>query len=404
MRLHPKLFAALLLTGGLLAQQRGASEPKVAGRLEAKDGIDVLYLHGTVEERGFAEGYLCAERIRALFRGVALSEKVVPSPGLWSLLVVPRVAQMVDVPPWVGTWAEAVIDGIEAKDGDLLEIPELNREIQPIDLVACAALPDFLGLACSSFAAWGDDVDGDGPLIGRNLDYFATDELLRQTMVIVHAPRPGRAGWVSIGWPGIAGCLTGVSEHGVGVAIHDVPADAIDGSKITPRPLALQELIERFVPGEAPAEEAAAILRGFRYGMGGNFLVGWRRDGDRGAGGAVFEVWPAAELADGVVVRGATDGHDFVVCTNHHRARIEPEKRCWRYFALHDALGAAADPLSMADARAMIRKSEVPATLYQSVIDLETGELALRLRRVPREDRWSEVAGWDADALLRAVD
>jgi hypothetical protein len=402
---RPSIFLSLLLAAApVLAQSaRVAAEPRLTGSLRTADGIDVLYLHGSLEERGFTEGYLTADRIVKLFRDFALSDRVIPNPGLWNLLVVPRTRKLVEVPDWVRPWAAALLEGIEARDADLLEIPELNRDLGVDDLVACATLPDFLGLACSSFVAWGDRVAGAGPLVGRNLDYFATDELLKQTMVIVRAPREGRAGWVSIGWPGIAGCLTGISEHGVSAAIHDVPAKAVQGTKITPRPLALQELIETFAPAEAPAEEAAAILRRFRYGMGGNFMVGWKAGAAHGPGGAVYEVWPSQEVGQGVTPRGPAEGQTWVSCSNHHRARVEPEQRCWRYLALYDGVKEAETPLDLAGARALIRESEVKGTLYQVSADLATGELALRLRRKPREDEFSEVASWNAYALLRAV-
>src|SRR5690606_12857280 len=102
-------------------------------------------------------------------------------------------------------------------------------------------------------------------------------------------------------------------------------AKALPGTKITPRPVALQELIETFEPAAKPADEAAAILRRFRYGLGGNFMLGWRARGELRAGAAVFEVWPAEELADGVTVRLPADGDDFVACSNHHRERIAPQ-------------------------------------------------------------------------------
>lgn len=404
---RPAFLASLLLGVAMALPAQSAivaapATPKLSGTLRTRDHVEVLSLHGSVEERGFTEGYLTAERIRALFRDFALSPRVVPQPGLWNLVVVPRTRQRLDLPAWVRPWCDAVIAGIEARDPDLLEIPELNRDLDADDLVACATLPDFMGLACSSFVAWGDRIDGAGPMVGRNLDYLATAELLKQTMVIVNAPREGRAGWVSIGWPGIAGCLTGISEHGVSVAIHDVPAHAIAGSKVTPRPVALQELIETFVPAADPAAEGAEILRTFRYGMGGNVMVGWRgRDGGPGPGGAVYELWPAAELADGVTVRGPDSGRSFVTCSNHHRLRVEPEQKCWRYDALSDGVAGLDAPLDLARATATIRQAEVKGTLYQVVADLGRMEVALRLRRVPREDQWDVVGRWSVSELLR---
>ena len=397
------LTLVLAFATALTAQDAESTAPAICGELTQRDDIDVLTLHGSLVEQGFAEGYLTAERIHDLFRHFALSDRVLPAPVLWSVLVVPRTAKRLELPPWVRPWCEAVLAGIEARDADLLEIPELKRELTVDDLVACAALPDFIGLACSSFVAFGEAVDGEGPVAARNLDYRSTPELLRHTMVIVRGPRDGRAGWVSIGWPGIAGCLTGVSERGVFAAIHDVRAKALPDLRITPRPIALQELIETLEPREAPPDEAAAILRRFRYGLGGNFMLAWRGRSAARAGAAVFEVWPAAELADGVTLRLPADGDDFVVCSNHHRARIEPEPECWRYAAIHDHLVREHRPFDLAAGLAVVQRAEVPGTLYQVAVDLGDSALALRLRRVPAEDRWDVAGNWKVEELLHAA-
>ncbi len=393
------VLAAVLQPAALpVAAQFDAQTLRVHGSLEERDGVHVLEVHGTLEERGFTEGYLTGDRIVALFRGFALSR--LPIPGAWNLMVLPKLRAALDLPDWVRPWCAAVIEGIAARDESLLRIPELGRDLTVDDLIGVAALPDLLGLACSSFVAWGEEVEGDGPVVGRNLDYFANDELLRNTMVVVHRPRGDRAGWVSIGWPGMAGCLTGFSDRGVSVAIHDVPARAVPGKKVTPRTIALQELIETLSPGPEAADRAAATLRGFRYPMGGNFMVGWKAGSESGAGGAVFEIAPAADMAEGVTVRPADGGQSFVVCSNDHVARLGKQPRCGRFGALRDGFLDVEAELDFAECRSLIRESEVRMTLYQSVVDLGTGALAFRLRRQQRGDVWTEVEGWDLSALL----
>lgn len=393
------LTAALFALSLPLAAQATTAPQEVRGSLSERDGVMVLEVHGTLEERGYAEGYLAGDRIVSLFRGFALSR--LPIPGAWNLMVLPKLRSVLELPDWVRPWCEAVVEGIAARDEELLEIPELGRDLRADDLIGIAALPDLLGLACSSFVAWGGEFDGDGPVVGRNLDYFANDELLRSTMVVVHAPRGDRAGWVSIGWPGMAGCLTGFSDRGVSAAIHDVPSRAVPGKKVTPRTIALQELIETLGPDAQTAERAAASLRGFRYPMGGNFMVGWKAGADAGPGGAVFEVAPEGEKADGVTVRAADDGQTFVVCSNDHVARIGKQPRCSRFGALRDGFAEVEAALDFADCRALIRESEVRMTLYQSVVDLGTGDLAFRLRRARGGDEWTEVEGWNVHELLR---
>src|SRR5690606_6794943 len=128
-----------------------------------------------------------------------------------------------------------------------------------------------------------------------------------------------------------------------------------------------------------------------------------RARGELRAGAAVFEVWPAEELADGVTVRLPADGDDFVACSNHHRERIAPQSKCWRYGALCECLAGLGEPLDLAAGLAAVRRAEVPGTLYQVAVDLGSSDFALRLRRVPREERWDVAQRWNAEELLRAV-
>ncbi len=400
----PLLAAGFVLAGGAPTQD---AAPQVMGHRSVVDGIDVVHLRGTPTEQAFAEGYLCAEEIPALFRDVVLNGPLLPeeakkqAAGLWNLMVLPTINKRVAFPEVYRERAEALLDGIAARDPDLLEIPELRRELGAEDLLAVATFPDFAGLACSSFVAWGDRVQGKGPLVGRNLDYFATDQLLQESMVFVRAPSEGRRGWVSIGWPGILGCLTGISEDGLFVSIHDVPADALEDGKVTPRPIALQELLETVEPGRNPVAAATASLREHTYGMGGNFLFAWKGHGDqRGPGGAVFEVFPAESAEAGVTPRLPEAGQAWITCSNHHRARIEPPYRCNRYFALFDGLGALEAAIDLDGAGNMIRESEVRGTLHQVVADLDAGTFSLRLRRKPRENEWSEAGPWSVAELL----
>jgi hypothetical protein len=406
LKLHRPLsvLVALLLAAPILAQPSEAA-PELHGHLRTIDGVEVLFLRGDLEQRSFTEGYLVADRIRALFVDFALSKRVVPSPMLWNHLVIPGVRAMVQVPQWVRTRSAALLRGMKARDPKSLRVDELGRELTVDDLVAASTIPDLVGLACSSFVAWGDRTSDQGPVVGRNLDYYATPALLRMTMVVVHAPRDDRAGWVAVGWPGLCGLLTGISERHVAVAIHDVPAKAIKGgAKVTPRPIALQELIERLDPRDDPAGAAAAILREHRFGMGGNAMVGWRASTDHGVepGGAVFELFPAETNEAGVTVRMPAAGESFVTCSNHHRQRVEPpQKPCWRYTALHDGTASAGErSLDVDSGWELLGRAKVDGTLYQVVADLATDTFGVRLRRVPKKDEWSEVRGFHVVALI----
>ena len=393
-------FATLLLAASLLpaplAAQPAATAPELHGHRRTIGDVDVLFLRGTPRERGFTEGYLMAEELQALFRSFAMSKQVCPQPLLWNLVYLPKVRTTVRVPERTREYLEGLIEGVDARDPLLLEIPELRRDLTADDLLVVATIPDLVGFACSSFAAWGDEAAGEGPVVGRNLDYFATPGLLERTMLVVHAPDGERAGWVGVGWPGVAGCLTGFSDRGVSIAIHDVGAKAVDGETVTPRPVALQEILERLRPGSDAAAAAASIARESRFAMGGNAMVAWRET----PGAVVLELHPAADKAAGVTPRGPVDDATWLTCTNHHRARGEPHRRCWRFEALGEGLGDL-DALDIPAAWQLIGRSEVGGTLYQCVADLASGEFGVRLRRKKGEDAWDRVDGLTVGDLVR---
>jgi hypothetical protein len=238
----PAYPSALLAQGPLAPSEvrhEGFAVPPTGGRLERIDGTLVLHLDGTLAERGFAEGYLCAEELLECFHEFALGHAVGGRAPAWDLLLLPLVRSRFEFPEDTRAWARAVATGVHAaraeRGATALLVP-LKRELTADDVLACAALPDIAGFMCSSFAVWGDaTADGD-VLVGRNLDYPSTPALERHSMVHVHAPLDGRAAWIGVGWPGTPGCLTGLSERGVFVAIHDVDGPRPRGdARSTPR-------------------------------------------------------------------------------------------------------------------------------------------------------------------------
>jgi hypothetical protein len=386
--------------------------------------IDVVFLHGTIEERGFAEGYLFAEEMADMFRRFVLA-RAVPNPGLWSLLVRPQVAARVEFPKPLLLWVRSVLEGARARDeenpdDDLLYLPELRRELDVQDLLSVATIPDFLGLACSSFANWGDDVEGGGPLVGRNLDYFSTPALLERTLVLVHAPipadgdRPGSPGIVAVGWPGFGGVLTAVSDAGVFTAIHDVPMKAIAGAEVTPRTVVMNEVLAQLDPTktEDPGAFAQEIFDRNVYGMGGNVMLAWRGQGEDGAIGAgIFELGPARNRPNSHW-RKPRAGESFIVTTNHFASTADDlgMSGCWRFRRLTESLlDEAKAPTDLATAFERIRSTRVRTTLYSVVANLGTGEFrALIRRRNDKEDgegpAFVDTGVLDVHALIREAE
>ncbi len=374
------LFTAVLLLAPSLAAN--AEERPVHGVLEEEQGQRILYLWGTPQQRGYAEGYLMARPILDLIAGFCLHPKVLPDPRLWDQWVVPTVKARVEVRDSTRARYAAMLRGIREKLPPEERIVEpLGRELELIDLVASLAQPDAGGFACSSFVAYHELLeDGEGPLVGRNLDYMSTEHSLGEQLIKVEAPREGARGWVSLGYPGLLGCLTGFSDAGVSLAIHDVPARAKKGVKVRPRIDALGEVIETLEPCDDPSLRAAEIFRAQAYGFGANAMLAWNFDGETGA--AVLEIDTDFTKDHGVSVRSAED-YPFVVCSNHHRMRTEAIE-CNRFQALYDGCeltaNLEADPLDFESGWNLIDRASVKATIYRCVYDVETGDLRFQPR------------------------
>ncbi len=380
-------------------------ETALHGRLEERDGQRILFLWGTPYERGYAEGFLQAEAIHECFVGYFLSEKLLPSPKLWDLMVLPLVKSRVTVRKRTADRTRGIIAGMNAR------LPEEERVIQKLgralvseDLYAAIAAVDWIGQFCSSFVAYRTAIsEGSGPLVGRNLDYSSSKETVRNTLVKVEAadPETGTLAWISFGWPGMPGCITGISEARVSVAIHDVPAKAPTEGRLTPRLDALGELIETLKPGPNLGDEAAKILGRHQFAYGANVMLGWHLEESPGVRGAVLEVDTNGAITSGVSVRSNPDT-DFVICTNHHRQRKE-STNCDRYEALEKgcelAAGLDADPLDFDNAWRLVSKASVGMTIYRNLFDLESGRIRFQRRQKPF-GRWGPVLEYDLEDLL----
>lgn len=399
-------IALLLLFHPAVLVAQSVSAPAVKGHTRVVDGLGIVFVHGDVREQGFAEGYLCANQIVELFSDFALHNSFMPNPKAWDIALRPQVERSTTFPPHLTEWATAVVEGIRARDPKLLKLTDLDRDMDFVDLLGAATLPDVIGLMCSSVTVFGDAAESQGPLIGRNLDYFATPKLLQHAHVIVRGPSEGRQATVTLGWPGLPGTVTGVSAAGMFLAIHDVPKKRIGHERCVPRTAALRDVLETLGSGDDTIARAHAALVSHRYGMGGNLMFAYAGTATRPGGAAVFEIAPDDFTEDGVTVRLPSADDRSVACSNHHREREEPAV-CWRYDALAKGTRENEKPLDLPVMRELIRKSEVRMTLHQVVADLALRTIAFRVKRsnatAEGDGEWTETGVWSLDALFAEV-
>ncbi len=220
----PKTVSGGTVSGGAASAGAGAARPPAAaapgelhGRLERHAGLRVLRLSGSPAERGYAHGFLLADDIAVMMR-LEFAARVASRPALLdqARAALPR---LIEYPEDIDAELDGLWRGVCARAVDL-QMPSLGRAFDETDLRVANALDVFGLMGCSSFTAWGDQVEGGGVLTARNFDWPLTGaHMLEHTLLIVQDHEDGRA-VASVAWPGYVGTVTGVSADGVAAYLH----------------------------------------------------------------------------------------------------------------------------------------------------------------------------------------
>jgi len=346
----------------------------ISGELTSADGIRLLRVWGDAEARGYAHGYLLAEEIVALFNEYINTEQLSGGPQRYEALR-GRMLAVMKLPDEIPAELRGILRGIEAKLNNDAHIAALGRALQYEDLVAMNCIPDAAGVACSSFAVWGERTKDGDTITARNLDWFPASFLVDSQLLIAHIPAKDspRHAWLSITWPGMIICLTGMNEHGTTVAMHDVfQTKPSSRSGFTPRGFCLREAIERAAPDNV-IDSVAGVLRQHQPLVGNNVPVSFPFEKGATTAAAIFEYDGNAKRDSGVTVRQVTDNgadkNGFIIATNDYRKR-RAIGHCNRYQFLDGSFGE--DDKTVTTKAAFERLQEVSLDrgyfTYQSVI------------------------------------
>ena len=157
---------------------------------------------------------------------------------------------------------------------------------------------------CSALLVSAERSNEGGPLLGRNLDYPPLDYAHQFSLVTVYRPSEARHAFASIGFPGMVGCLSGMNDAGLTVAVMEAYQVRFGNRRLdlsgVPFALCFRRLLEEC----STMEEAYGMLNAMRRTGLNSLVVADRKRV------AVFEITP-----DRVVVRGPRDG--TCICTNH---------------------------------------------------------------------------------------
>lgn len=327
-----------------------------AGRLEYVGDLPVLSVQGTPEQIGEQLAVLAARPARPLLEYPRDYLKRMGAAALWPGLL--KVGQeMLENFPEHHLQEMRAIARHGQLDFDLLVAGNTLFDIKKFFL-------------CSALLVEPQRSSTGGMLMGRNLDFPSLGYLDRYTLVTVYRPE-GKRSFVSVGFPGLIGCVSGMNDAGLCVAVLEVYATGDDSRRFdaggTPYALCYRRLLEEC----ATVEEALALLRSMKRTTLNNLAICDRRRG------GVFEITPQR-----VEFREAERG--IAPCTNHFRTDpLRVAGRCPRYARLAAAMNGDRK-LSVADVAARLHEvNQGVLTLHTMVFEPQRLRLHLSVGNAP---------------------
>ena len=166
-------------------------------------------------------------------------------------------------------------------------------------------------ILCSALMIESDRSSTGAPLMGRNLDYPSLNYIHEYSLVTVYHPKNKRS-FVSIGFPGLVGCLSGMNDAGLCVAVLEVLSARASEGRFEPKGVPYALCFRAMLEECSTIEEAKAKLEKMPRTTILNMVVA-----DRHKVGT-FEVTPKT-----VIFRPAEKG--ICCCTNHFCTEVKPE-------------------------------------------------------------------------------
>jgi hypothetical protein len=270
-----------------------------SAELKYVNRLPVLVVSGSPEEIGAAAGALAlkpGERVlgypRELLKELGLEKT-------WALFLGTGKGMFKEFPPDARRELEAMARAAKV-DRDAVIAGNTFFDVKKV-------------VACSAVAVAGGRSATGGPLLARNLDYPSLDYIQHYSLVTVYRPT-GKHAFAAVGFPGLIGCLSGINDAGLSLAVLEVFSVKAGEPHFNARGLPYALCLRQVLEGCTTVAEAQKKLEGLRRTTTINVMVADRKEV------AVFEVSPGR-----VVRRSAEAG--TAVCTNHFcAAALKPEK------------------------------------------------------------------------------
>jgi isopenicillin-N N-acyltransferase like protein len=269
------------------------------GELKFIGGIPVLSVDGTPDEIGSAVGLLA---LRPGQRMARYPEDILKEfyLGIFRAPLLHAGREMVKQFPADYRWELEAMAHAAHVDRDLMVLGNTMFDLKKV-------------VACSALLVEPRRSETGGTLMGRNLDYPPLGYAHEFTLVTVYRPASAKHAFATVGFPGLIGCLSGMNDAGLAVAVLEVHQVRSSEKRFdhngTPYALCYRRLLEEC----STIDEAHQLLEKMtRTGLS-NLVIADRQ------GVATFEISP-----EHVIVRRGP--HGTTVCTNHFNTKeLKPE-------------------------------------------------------------------------------
>jgi hypothetical protein len=257
-----KLFASVLFISAftLIACEQEPEEQEqtstIKGEIIENEQIKIIKVYGSNYEMGYAYGSLLANEIshvikdyiKALFGSeyYATAKTLATTEGNFNIS-----QDMMDE-------MQGVIDALNDSSANVysLDVGDLIVANCFLDiynmLMSISSNTRNAGLGCSAYMSWGSATENAAlageSVITRHLDWHVTHALTQNIVMCIHQPDDeDKQPWISIGFAGLLGSLSGINEH---MALFQNTMDDYSeagpqlGQNYTPIWFALREAIE----------------------------------------------------------------------------------------------------------------------------------------------------------------
>jgi uncharacterized protein (DUF2141 family) len=244
------------------------------GALRWIQGLPVLQLQGTAQERGYAHGYILGKQIIDFFEFYIIEDNW-RSAKDYTDTFVPFLETHFRLPEEYEKESQALIQGMKDSGIDM-QVESLGRNFNQTDLLAINAYPEKRAAfpvsspsSCTQFAFWGDftqETELQGGLVAaRNMDGECDVRKVTVSHFLIYAvdpSEPGHKRWISFLWPGFVGTISGINEDGLYTmenAGGTGPGPVV--GNITPCSWIQRDILEKGIPKATPDEILKKINR-----------------------------------------------------------------------------------------------------------------------------------------------